>query len=237
MKKLQLKDIIAVRNLYNREDSEWALFNHAKNDIMVSNKPSTNETIIYFNTKDLDFLEKGFNKVDNNILNKLYSLPQKFDRRCELEYNDDITKHPIPYVIVRNKDKYFFILREKGSGEERLLGKKGMIGGHIGIEDKSDTLEQTIQNGFMREVYEETHITQDMINKCELKGIIKSYANETDIDHLGLIYEIEINTDNIKAEENGVLSGMWIDKEDLYKHCDSFESWSRCVYNNILKFE
>jgi len=129
---------------------------------------------------------------------------------------------------LRYEDKYFFILREKGSGEARLEGKKGMVGGHVG--------EEGIVKGMYRELEEEVSVTPSIIKSLTLKGLIKSNEG-VNIDHLGIIYEIELTTDKIKAEEKGVLSGMWINKEDLSKHYDSFENWSKIIYDNVLKSE
>ena len=52
-------------------------------------------------------------------------------------------------------------------------------------------------------------------------------------DHLGLLYEIEVDKDDIKVTEK-VLKGIWIDKADLPNHYDSFESWSQIAYTQIL---
>ena len=72
-----------------------------------------------------------------------------------------------------------------------------------------------------------------MVKSLELKGAIKS--NEGVDARSGLVYEIELySADGIKAEEEGILKGIWIDKEKLNEHYESFESWSKIVYNNIL---
>jgi predicted NUDIX family phosphoesterase len=226
---MTLDEILKERNKYLPGTDDWFDLNMYKSKKLEEMKPSTKEEILYFYQEDLDNIPVGFIHT-NEIPNVEYN----FGTRSLLEYASVLYRHPIPYCIIKYKDKYFFILREKGSGEIRLIGKKGMVGGHIGIEDDDFDLPCIIYNGLRRELKEETGITGDIINKAELKGLIKS-NDGVDADHLGLVYEIEINTDNIKAEEDGVLTGIWINKEDLYKHYDSFESWSKIVYDNLLK--
>lgn len=221
--KNDLNTILKARDLFLTGSDLWNKLNNIKSEILEDIKPSTNEEIIYYNEKDLKNIPEGFYKTNELPKVKLYT-----DKRSKLEYANNVKRHPIPYIILRYEDKYFFILRKSGSGEIRLEGKKGMVGGHVGTEG--------IIEGMYRELEEEVAVNKSMIKSLTLKGLIKS-NNGVDADHLGCLYEIELNTDKIKAEEDGVLSGMWINKEDLYKHCDSFESWSRIAYDNILKFE
>jgi predicted NUDIX family phosphoesterase len=226
--KQQLEDIIKKRDSYPECSAKWNDLNYKKAKILQEIKPSTKENIIFFEEGDLDSIPNGFSKVSF-----IFSIAYYYGNRSVLEYNQT-QRHPIPYCIIRYKDKYFFILREKGSGEIRLKGKKGLVGGHVGIEEKSTNLRTTIENGMKREIKEETGIIDDMIKSIQLHGLIKDNEG-VNSDHLGYIYEIELNTDQIKAEEDGILTGIWINQKDLPQHYESFESWSKIVYDNILK--
>jgi predicted NUDIX family phosphoesterase len=226
---MDLNEIIIERDRYTPGFEQWIALNELKAKELEKLKPSTKEEILYFEQDDLDKLPEGFIKT-----NELPDIEFNFEKRSYLEYASALYRHPIPYCIIKYQNKYFFILREKGSGEIRLIGKKGMVGGHIGIEDDDWDLIDIVHNGLLRELKEETGVTRNMILAAELKGLIKS-NDGVDADHLGLVYEIELKTDDIKAEEDGVLSGIWIDKDDLHKHYDSFESWSKIVYDNLLK--
>ena len=219
--KNDLDNILKARDLFEVGSDLWGELNYIKSNILENLKPSTNEKIIAYNEGDLDYISEGFFHTDNLPRAKTF-----IDKRSLLEYANGSFRHPIPYIIVRYENKYFFTLREQGSGELRLIGKKGMIGGHVGKEG--------IYEGMKREIEEEAGIVNSMIKSIKLRGLIKSNYS-VDQDHLGCIYEIELNTDKIKAEEDGVLSGLWINTEDLYKHYESFESWSKIVYDNLLK--
>lgn len=228
-----LNEILKERDNYQVHTLQWNELNALKNHALSNLKPSTNEVILYFDEADLNNLPKGFIKHGTNLL-EVFNLPQEFASRFTIEHNCGLTRHPIPYVIIKYNDKYFYILREKGSGEIRLIGKLGMVGGHVGIEDKGENMIGTISKGLMRELEEEVGVTDKHVKEVSLKGYIKSNEG-VDQDHLGIIYEIELNTDNIKAEEDGVLSGIWINKEDLHSHYDRMENWAKIVYDNLLK--
>lgn len=225
----KLEDILAERDRFETSSLQWKILNEEKADYLESIKPSTRERVIYFE-------EKFFDKIQDNFLKdfSVYELPFGIERRSALEYYPT-RRHPIPYALIRFQDKYFFILRESGGGELRLIGKKGLAGGHVGEGDVVEgNLKKTFENALMREAREEVGIAPDIIKSIDLRGFIKSDLG-VDIDHLGLVYEIELSTDAIKSEENGVLTGIWIKKEDLKNHYESFENWSKIVYDNLLK--
>lgn len=221
--KNDLNVILKARDNFKVDSKIWNDLDNLKSEILSQIKPSTKEKIIYYRQSDLNNINEGFFKTSEPPSIKTF-----IGKRSKLEYDGALFRHPIPYIILKYRNKYFFILREKGSGEIRLEGKKGMVGGHVGSEG--------IIEGMYRELGEEVAVDKSMIRSLTLKGLIKS-NNGVDADHLGCLYEIELNTDKIKAEENGVLSGLWIDKKDLYKHYTSFESWSKIAYDNVLKFE
>jgi len=225
----KLEELLARRDAEEFGSDEWGKLNIEKAEYLENIKPSTRERIIYFEEVDLGGIEKVFTKET-----EISNLPFAVERRSLLEYHPT-RRHPIPYVLIRFEDKYFFILRESGGGELRLIGKKGLIGGHIDEDDVVlDDLAATFQNALLREAKEEAGIGEEMVQSVALLGLIKSDLG-VDVDHLGLVYEIEVNTDKIKSEEKGVLTGVWIAKEELPSHYESFENWSKIVYDNLLK--
>lgn len=224
----KLESILARRDGYEIGSEAWDQLNEEKAQYLESIKPSTRERIIYFNEKDLggitDVFTEGFD---------ISTLPFGVERRSLLEYHPT-RRHPIPYIVVWFEDKYFFALREQGGGELRLIGKKGLIGGHVGEEDLVEgDMTATFQRALFREAREEAGIMEEHVNAFRLRGIIKSDLG-VDIDHLGLVYEMEINTDTIKSEEGGVLTGMWIKENDLPDYYESFENWTKIVFDNLL---
>ena len=204
--------------------------------ILESKKPSTKEDILYFNEGDLEDIPCGFSDIGVGCIN---SITPHFDRRSKLEYLP-CQRHPIPYCIIKNKDKYFLSLREKGGGEIRLIGQKGLLGGHVDFtdtvftEDKIDVI-KTIHAGMLRELKEEAGLTENMIDKISFLGFIKIKEDgAVENDHLGLVYLIETTTDNLSTLEEGVLSGDWFTKEEIVSNIDSLERWSKLAFSFLF---
>ncbi|HHT7008908.1 NUDIX domain-containing protein [Bacillus cereus group sp. BfR-BA-01328] len=221
------------------EKNKWKLkaLHEEKASILEKLKPSTKELIICFEESEVAFVPTGFTNIEA-IIDAMQTVPVLVERRSILEYNA-VQRHPIPYVIVKYQNKYFFIIREGNSGEIRLIGKMGMLGGHVGEEDigvinKDVDLFKTIENGLYRELMEEAGITSEMIESIHLEGLIKLSGGVED-DHLGFVYMVELRTDDIQSQEEGVIKGLWVEKEDLPSIKDKLENWSQVVYKEILQ--
>lgn len=208
------------------------MINRAKAEVLEELKPSTKEEIVYFLEDTIEFIPEGFSNSDENIKAVVFT-----GRRSLMEYNK-FQRHPIPYCVVKFEDDYYFTIRENKSGEIRLIGKKGLLGGHVGKEDivlngsKID-IAQTLRNGMFRELEEEAGITKDLVTKVEYKGLIKLQEG-VEKDHLGIVYEVTINTKDIRALEKGVLNGTWLNKYELPLHYDELETWSKLIYHKII---
>ncbi|WP_152658235.1 NUDIX domain-containing protein [Oceanobacillus sp. CFH 90083] len=227
IKEKTLEEILADRSQYPIESDGWEYLNMIKSEVLQKQKPSTAEKILYFKEADLESIPWGFSKV-----NKLPFIDYGIEERSLLEYHPS-QRHPIPYVIVRYEEEYFFILRGAGVGESRLAGRKGLLGGHVGeIDAVPGDIERSIENGLWRELEEEAGIKAEMVKKLEMKGIIKS-NDDVDSDHLGVVYEIELNHKNIQSKEDE-LTGIWMTKGELKHHFDALESWSKIVVSNLV---
>lgn len=225
----KLEDILSEMDKFEQGSQEWNMINKEKANYLENIKPSHRQRIVYFKESDLENIKNVFTKNAD-----IFNLPFDTERRSILEYHP-AQRHPIPYILARFEDKYFFTLRESGGGELRLIGKKGLIGGHVDEEDVVEgDLEATCENALFREAEEEAGIVEGVAKSVSLRGIIKSDLG-VDIDHLGLVYEIELSTDQIKSEEDGILTGIWIPRNELLEHYESFENWSKIVYDNLLR--
>lgn len=227
LKKL-IEKINKDTTMYSKENIEKAIY-------LENTKKSTKTKILYFLEDELNNIESGFTKGE---LLDIKATPL-FEKRSLLEYLPS-QRHPIPYCVVRCKDKYFLIFRENGSGEVRLIGKKGLLGGHIDEEDKvlsegKIDLGKTIENGLYRELEEEANLTKDKIESISLLGFIKFEENgAVENDHLGIVYIIDIATPDLETIEEGILSGDWFTKEEIIEMKFSLERWTNLIFENIL---
>lgn len=215
--------------------------NIEKSEQLEKQKTHLKENILFFLEKDLTNIKTQF----ENISYKNIEAKAHFEKRSLLEYFEH-QRHPIGYCVVKfttpyNEDKYLLIFRESGSGETRLIGKKGLLGGHIGFEDvvienNLFNLEKTILKGTLRELEEEAAIISDLIISKELIGFIKEEEKNTvEYDHLGCIYLIKVNTPNIYTLEDGLISGDWFTKEEIIKEFDTLENWSKMIFSYLLE--
>ncbi|GAA0338473.1 NUDIX domain-containing protein [Oceanobacillus oncorhynchi subsp. oncorhynchi] len=227
LREKSMEEILTMRSQYAVESKEWERLNKIKSEVLQKNKPSTKEKILYFKETDLKDIPLGFSKSK-----QLPPIDYRIAERSLLEYHPR-QRHPIPYVIVRYNEEYFFILRGANVGESRLAGRKGLLGGHVGeIDEVPGNIQLSIENGLWRELEEEAGIKSEMVKKLEMKGIIKS-NDGVDSDHLGIVYEIVLNHKDIQSEEEE-LTGVWMEKDELKQHFDTLESWSKIVVSHLI---
>lgn len=209
--------------------------NLKKSSILESMKPSTKEDILYFLEKDLKDVSSGFAKIAEKTIQ---TIQPYFEKRSKLEYLPS-QRHPIPYCIIKFKDKYFLSLRKNGGGELRLIGQKGLLGGHVDMKDviysnnKIDII-NTIRNGMARELKEEANLNLSKANNIDFLGFIKiEKSGAVENDHLALVYLIDISS-KIKTVEDNILSGIWLTKDEIVKNIDSLESWTKIAFENLF---
>jgi predicted NUDIX family phosphoesterase len=198
----------------------WEELIEEKASALEAMKPSTKEEIMYYFNHHLGEIPIGFSSAST-----LPKVKYDFDKRSYFEYNDEITRHPIPYCIVRYKNKFYLALRENGS-EARLNGKIGMLGGHVGREG--------IEKGMFRELEEEAGVTKAIVSSKKIRGYIKLDTTEVDKDHLGIVYEIVLKSDKVNMSEGDVLKGIWMTKDELASNYERLENWAKVVYDNLI---
>lgn len=196
-------------------------------------KSSLLDEIVYFKDVDLKNIGEGYVKGSLDLIS---DIPMFTDIRYFLE-NDYTKRHPIPYALLRYKDKYFLADRLKGGTETRLNGKKGMLGGHVdkldvityGEENKVDLFE----NALLRELMEEVGVDKSIIDSITFKGYIR-IVDETAVEgvHLALVYVVDLNTECISSKEEHILKGSWYTKEDIKDVYNTLEKWSELVIKN-----
>lgn len=153
------------------------------------------------------------------------ALEDTFRYEAEL---DPSKKQIIPYCVLMHNKKVFVTHRLGKTGEQRLIGAYSCgTGGHI-------TFSERVMDALRRELQEEVGVTQDMIIGTQLLGYILDESTAVNSVHCGIVYEVQLNTDDIHCLETEKLSGEWMtisELRKLYKE-DKLESWSRFVVEN-----
>lgn len=218
-----INEIIAKRDKYKKNSKLWHKYNQIKNKLLY--QKYGRERVLCIESKYLN-LPEGFSKIDINLENAY------FVERFKAEYNP-LFKQIIPYIIVKYKTKYYVTKRLKGSGESRLVGLVACPGGHINpIDSNADDI---VVEALKRELKEELNIESYMIERIKYEGIIYSNADLVSQDHLGLVYTVILNTDNIEIGEPKSLVGEWMSKKKLSQLYDEMENWYRIIFDAIIQ--
>lgn len=171
--------------------------------------------------------EQSASRIVKKPLLQILALNLQPKLRYEAEI-DPSFKQIIPYVVVRYQDKIFCTHRL--NGDERLVGAYSIgTGGHI---DEGED----IMTGLVREAKEEIGVTSDDWLGYVSKGFILDESSSVNSVHLGIVFDMVLNRDDIECLEKDKLAGEWMtlsQLHELYKH-DKLESWSKIVCKELL---
>ncbi|MEM7698827.1 MAG: hypothetical protein AAF236_10520 [Verrucomicrobiota bacterium] len=153
-----------------------------------------------------------------------------FMSRDEAE-DDPSHKQIIPYAIFSYGGRYLHYVRGGKSGEKRLAAKGSIgIGGHINDSDfEAASLDRdTYHTGINREIEEELKIDGSFEHR--IVALINDDSNEVGQVHLGVVHLVELDTDQVEANESAIESLQFLSLEQLHECYDTLESWSQiCV--------
>src|SRR5699024_5523580 len=136
-------------------------------------------------------------------------------RRGDME-EDPGYKQLISYCIITNSDETLVYKRLEGGGESRLHGLLSIgVGGHMNdIEDVTDIKEKMMINA-ARELEEEVGITEDKLKSFEIVGLINDDTNEVGQVHIGLVFKVEVNKEDIFSNEEDTIELIWTNDSEL----------------------
>lgn len=165
------------------------------------------------------------------------------------------------YYQIKNEEGKILTYQRKGK-EAGLLGKWSIgIGGHIDITDYIDLkktkpdgesvkLNELIAHSSIRELEEELGVelvsqnadgstkhhfewTKDLTQHFDC--VLSLSVDATNIVHLGLPAELQIDTTQISINPNAdeLINWQWLSKEDLKNNDREFEAWSKLLISHM----
>lgn len=174
-------------------------------------------------------LSQGFWEGGELLYSEILS-NHAYAARVELE-TDPSRKQPIPYVVVLSKYGVFCTARKKAQTEARLHGKLSIgIGGHIS-ESEDDGKADALISGMWRELHEELHIND--AKECVFRGFLNDDSNEVGQVHIGLVYTIVAESDQVMVRETEKMEGFWTSLDELRASSERLESWSRLLLDHL----
>jgi predicted NUDIX family phosphoesterase len=149
----------------------------------------------------------------------------EFRPRAEME-PDRSWKQVIPYLVLRDGERYFLMQRTKAGGDARLhdLWSIG-VGGHLNPGDGD------LAGGLHREWREE--LLADFEPDFELLGLLNDDTTEVGSVHLGAVYIADARGRPVTIRETQKLTGAFADRADLAALVQRMESWSSLVFEHL----
>jgi predicted NUDIX family phosphoesterase len=153
--------------------------------------------------------------------------------------DDPSHKQLIPYCIFRVKgeqgDRYLNYTRGKSGGESRLHAQVSIgVGGHINpVDQREDHLgKETYLAGVEREIDEELIIAGGHTNR--IVALLNDDSNDVGKVHLGVVHMIDLESDDVRANEDAIANLTLSSLEDLRGPLyDRLETWTRFCVDKI----
>ena len=145
--------------------------------------------------------------------------------REEAERNDEYYQI-IPYIVLKDADRFFATRRTKNQSESRLHNMYSIgIGGHINENDQFGR--NIILYSLERELNEEINISH--FSTPLFIGVINDHSVSVSNYHLGLVFLIECQSEFVSVKERDKMTGQWLTLGDARDYYDEMESWSKIL--------
>ena len=176
------------------------------------------------------FLSKSDVKGDN-IFNSLSHYEVK--RRGDMEENPDY-KQLISYCLLENQNGEILVYeRLSGGGEERLHGQSSIgVGGHMNDVVGADSINEVLRVNAQRELEEEVGLSTEDSQNMEYIGFINDDNNDVGKVHMGVVFKITVNSNDVEAKETDTLRIKWVEKGNIESY-DDFETWSALILQDL----
>lgn len=188
---------------------------------------------ILFNDEENKF--NGF--LDKNTVKgqEIFDTLSKFEvkRRGDME-EDPTFKQLISYCILENEnDELLVYERLSGGGEARLHGQSSIgVGGHMNDVKGAESINEVLRVNAQRELEEEVGLSESKSQNLAYIGFINDDTNEVGEVHLGVVFKIHVNSNDVEAMETDTLRIKWVDQSKIEDY-DEFETWSALILHAI----
>ena len=157
----------------------------------------------------------------------------RFIPRSQAEENPDF-KQIIPYVLIRQGDRWLHYIRGKASGEKRLVAKGSIgVGGHINPEDQSlfDSGRDFYDRAVQRELHEELRIDGEFSTR--IVALLNDDSTPVSKVHLGVVHLCELTLQNVARGEACLTELRFLPLEALRQRREQLESWSQFCLDHL----
>jgi predicted NUDIX family phosphoesterase len=157
----------------------------------------------------------------------------RFMLRSHAEENPGF-KQIIPYVLIRQGDRWLHYVRGKGSGEKRLVAKGSIgVGGHINPEDQSlfDSGRDFYERAVQRELHEELRIDGEFHTR--IVALLNDDSTPVGRVHLGVVHVCDLTDENVSRGEASLTELRFLSFQELQNRREQLESWSQFCLDHL----
>lgn len=201
----------------------------SKFDEMITVVPRT----ILFNSEKNQF--NGFLDKNSEKGQDIFDALSKYEikRRGDME-EDPTYKQLVSYCILENEnDEILVYERLSGGGESRLHGQSSIgVGGHMNDVIGAGSINEVLRINAQRELEEEVGLSESKSQNLAYIGFINDDTNEVGEVHLGVVFKIKVNSNDVEAKETDTLKIKWVNQSKIDNY-DDFETWSTLILQSI----
>lgn len=149
----------------------------------------------------------------------------RFEPRAAMEADPGF-KQVIPYLVLRDRERYFLMRRTRAGGDARLHDRWSIgVGGHVNPGDGG------IAGGLRREWAEE--LVAGFVPDFRLVGLLNDDTSDVGRVHVGAVYVAEAAGRPVAIRETDKLSGAFATTAEVAAVADELETWSRLVFDAL----
>jgi predicted NUDIX family phosphoesterase len=149
----------------------------------------------------------------------------RYEPRDAMEH-DPRFKQIIPYLVLRDGERYFLMRRTRAGADQRLHDRWSIgVGGHLNPGDEG------LLGGLRREWSEE--LDADFEPHFEPLALLNDDTTEVGAVHLGVVIVADAAGRPVAVREHDKLTGAFATPEEVAAVADDLETWSRLVFEAL----
>jgi predicted NUDIX family phosphoesterase len=149
----------------------------------------------------------------------------RYEPRAAMEI-DPSFKQIIPYLVLRDGERYFLMRRTKAGGDARLHDRWSIgVGGHV------DHGDEDLAGGLRREWHEE--LMTDFEPIFTPYALLNDDTTEVGAVHLGVVILADADGRAVSVRETDKLSGAFATPAEVAAGAEHLETWSRIVFDAL----
>ena len=150
----------------------------------------------------------------------------RYEPRDRMEL-DPSCKQVIPYLVLRDGQRFLLMQRTTGGVDARLHGRYSIgVGGHLNPGDGG------LLGGLEREWHEE--LVADFVPDFRLVGLLNDDTTDVGAVHLGAVYVADAAGRPVAIRETHKLTGAFAAPGAVAEVADRLETWSRLVFDYLV---